>query len=408
MKPGTERAIRFAAVVAVSSLIVGVALFSFPTQRSDDPRDFSQFYSAAQIVRQGLGRNLYDLQTQAEFQSKVASVHVFYNHPPFETLLFLPLTLFSYRAAYTLWTLISVGLLVGAALLIESQTKVSMTISRYARVRADFGLAFVLFLTFAPATTCLLLGQDSMLTLLIYTLVFVLLRCGEEFRAGCVLACGLFKFQLIVPFVLILLLRRKWPAAWGFAVAGSLLILASIGVSGISVLAAYPRFLLFESRFQQIAGFAPEYMPNIRGALYLFINGRFGSLTFGLLVVVLSGLALWLAARNWRDEQFGLSFSAAIFATLLASYHLYDYDLTLLLLPIAIVCGELARRERSLSSQLTLSTALVILFIPPLHRLLLLHGVYALMVIPILGLFCTVLWFTRSSFREGDALQRAV
>jgi len=396
------------AALAVTSLVVGVALLSFPTQKSDDPRDFSQFYGAAQMVRQGLGRDLYDLRTQAEFQSRVASVHVFYNHPPFETLLFLPLTFFSYRVAYTLWTLISVGLLVGAALLIESRTRVSSTIFRYTRIPADFVLAFVLFLTFAPATTCLLLGQDSMLMLLIYTLVFVLLRSGAEFRAGCVLACGLFKFQLIVPFVLILLLRRKWSAVWGFGVAGSLLILASVAVSGIQILATYPRFLLFESKYQQIAGFAPEYMPNIRGALHLLVDGRLGPLAFGTLVALFSGLGVSLMAENWRDEQLGLSFSGALFATLLASYHLYNYDLTLLLLPIAIVCGELAQRERSLSSQPALSTALVILFIPPLHRLLLLHGVYALMAIPILGLFCTVLWLNRSDTRLGDAIEHGV
>ena len=147
--------------------------------------------------------------------------------------------------------------------------------------------------------------------LLIYTLVFVLLQSGAEFRAGCVLACGLFKFQLIVPFVLILLLRRRWAAARGFGVAGSLLILASIGVSGIQVLAAYPRFLLFETNHQQVAGFAPEYMPNIRGALHLLIGGRLGSPAFGILVALTSGLVLWLAAKNWRDEQLGLSFAAA-------------------------------------------------------------------------------------------------
>jgi hypothetical protein len=244
--------------------------------------------------------------------------------------------------------------------------------------------------------------------LLIYTAVFVLLRSGAEFRAGCALACGLFKFQLIIPFFLILLLRRKWSAVCGFAAIGSLLILASIEVSGIQVLAAYPRFLLFESRYQQIAGFAPEYMPNIRGALHLLIDGRFSLLAFGILVALLSGLVLWLSAKNWRDEQLGLSFSAAILATLLASYHLYDYDLTLLLLPVSVVCGELARRERLLSSPITLSAALVVLFIPPFHRLLLLHGVYALMVIPILGLLCTVLWLIRSVIRQGDAIERGV
>jgi Glycosyltransferase family 87 len=405
VKPSTERAIRFVATLAVTSLVVGVALFSFPAQKSDDARDFSQFYAAAQMVRQGLGRDLYDLRTQAEFQSRVASVHVFYNHPPFETLVFLPLTFFSYRMAYILWTLISVGLLASAALLIESHTSVTSTIFRYTRIPVDLGLAFVLFLTFAPVTTCLLLGQDSILMLLIYTLVFVLLQRGAEFRAGCVLACGLFKFQLIVPIVLILLLRRRWAAARGFGVAGGLLILASIGVSGIRVLIAYPRFLLFESSHQQVAGFAPEYMPNIRGGLHFLIDGRLGSPAFGTLVALTSGLVLWLVAKNWRDEEMGLSFAAALCATLLVSYHLYNYDLTLLLLPIAILCGELARRERPLSSQPALSAALIILFIPPLHRLLLLHRLYALMAIPIVGLFRTVLWLMRSDIPSGHEIE---
>lgn len=405
MKPGHERAIRLAAALVVSSLIVGFMLFSFPAQKSDDARDFSEFYAAAQMVRQGLGRDLYDLRTQAEFQSRVAPVQVFYNHPPFETLVFLPLTYCGYRAAYMLWTLISVGMLAGAARLIESRAHVSATIFRYTRIPVDFGLVFIVFLTFAPVTTCLLLGQDSMLMLLIYSLVFVLLQSGAEFRAGCVLACGLFKFQLIVPFILILLLRRKWAAARGFGLAGILLVLTSIGVSGIQVLSAYPRFLLFESSHRQVAGFAPEYMPNIRGGLHLLIGERLGSPMFGTLVALISALVLWLVARKWRDEQLGLSFAAALLATLLVSYHLYNYDLTLLLLPIAVLGGELARRERRLQSQPALATALVILFVPPLHRFLLLHSLYALMAIPIAGLFCTVLWLMRSGIPSRDEIE---
>ena len=379
------------------TLVVGIALLSFPARKNT--LDFSQFYCAAQMVRQGLGSNLYNLAVQVEFQSRVASVHVFYNHPPFEALLFVPLTYFSYRAAYTLWTVASLGLLVSAALLIESRTKVSLAISQYARVSADFGLVLVICLTFAPATTCLLLGQDSMLMLLIYTLVFVLLKRGTEFRAGCVLACALFKFQFIVPFIVILLLRRRWSVIRGFAVIASLLALVSIGVSGFQVITAYPRFLLFDRTYLKVAGFAPEYMPNIRGFLHLLVNSRLAAPAFGLLVATFSGLALWLAAKNWRDEQFGLSFSAGLLATLLASYHLYNYDLTLLLLPIAIVCGELAHRRRLLPGPVTLTPVLIVLFLPPLHRVLLLHSIYALMFIPILVLFLTVVWLTRHSIK---------
>ncbi len=76
---GGEQVIRPVAAVIVVSLFVAFFIFSFPARRND--LDFSQFYSAAQIVRQGLGTELYNLRMQLQFQSKVASVHVFYNHP---------------------------------------------------------------------------------------------------------------------------------------------------------------------------------------------------------------------------------------------------------------------------------------------------------------------------------------
>ena len=400
IKSGVERVVRFLIVLAIVALVVGVVLSNFAARK--DRLDFPQFYCAGQIVREGLGRSLYDLRTQWDCQSRITSVHTFYNHPPFEALLYLPLTYFGYHAAYILWTLASLGLLVYAALLIESRTKVSLAVSRYARMHADMGLVLILFVTFGPATTCLLIGQDSMLMMLIYTFVFILLKRGRDFQAGCMLAGGLFKFQFIVPFVVILLLRRKWSALKGFAAIAALLVLVSTGVSGFQALTGYPRFLFLDSNYRQVSFFLPEYASNIRGLLYLLVNRRVPASAFGLLVAALSALALWWAARNWRDEQFGLSFSAAVIATLLASYHLYNYDLTLLLLPIAIICGELARRGRLLSSPV-LTAALVVLFLPPLHLVLVEHSIYALMSIPILVLFFTVTRLIRAGGLQDPA-----
>jgi hypothetical protein len=64
--------------------------------------------------------------------------------------------------------------------MLESHGNVSLALSQYARISVDFGLILVLFLTFAPATTSLLLGQDSMLMLFIYTLVFILFASRQE------------------------------------------------------------------------------------------------------------------------------------------------------------------------------------------------------------------------------------
>jgi Glycosyltransferase family 87 len=377
------------------SLIGGIAVLSFSANK--DSLDFSEFYAAAQMVREGQGKSLYDLTVQAQFQSKLAAVHAYYLRPSFEILLFLPFTYVNYRTAYTLWTLINLALLVVVVSLIESRTKVSLAVSQYAKIRADAGLVLVIFLTFAPTTTCLLIGQDSILILLVYTIVFVMLRLGAEFRAGCALACGLFKFHLIIPFVIILLLRRRWPALKGFAAVGSLLILITIAISGVGVLREYPRVLLFDSAHRQIMGFNPEFTPNVRGLLYLLEKGRQLYL-FSWLTVIFSVLALLWAAKNWRDDRFEWSFSASLLATLLASYHLYNYDLTLLLLPIAIVCGELAQRMRLLQGNVFLTSVLVILFLPWVHFFLLKQAIYALMSIPILVLFFIVVRLTHSDF----------
>jgi len=373
------------------AIIFGAAILSTPAEKSADQRDFSEFYCAAQIVANGLGSKLYDIELQAEFISKVAAVHTFYQHPPFQALVFAPLTVFNYETAFGLWTLISLGLLVVAAWLIESHTKVSLALSHYTRVKADFGLVLVAFLTFAPATTCLLIGQDSMLMLFIYTLVFLLLKRNEGFYAGCVLALGLYKFQLVLPFAVILMARRKWSSVAGFSMVGALLVAISVAISGLQVLAEYPRFLFFNVTDQAVVGSPPEFMANIRGIVYLLLHRWVGPALLFMVVLVLSVSTMWLTVRRWRDDEFELSFSTAIIATLLTSYHLLNYDLTLLLLPIAIACGVLARQKRLRASGPLLPVALIILIIHPLHTMLVAYAVYALMAIPLIASYLTIL-----------------
>jgi len=383
---GVERGVRFSVVLIVISLFIGFALFTFPAQKKSTGRllDFSEFYAAGQIVRQGLGYRLYDLRLQAESQLQVAALHAFYVRPPFEALIFVPFTYLSYRVAYSVWIILSLALLAGACWLIERNTRVVDALSQYARgSQIDFGLLLVMFLGFPPTAEGLLIGQDSVLMLVVYTLVFIALKQKREFRAGCLLACGLFKFHLVLPFAIIFLLRRRWSFLGGFAGIGVLLIAVSILVSGRGVLLAYPR-MFFNSNYRALMGFQPEYAANIRGLVFVIGTGKLPVLP-GVLVGVLSGLLLWAIARNWRDEQSGLCFAAALAGTLLTGYHLFIYDLCLLLLAAAIVCGELAQRKALLNDNV-LTATLLVLFIPPLHNFLIVHHKYAIMGLPILVL----------------------
>jgi len=266
-----------------------------------------------------------------------------------------------------------------------------LAVSQLARLRADFGLLLVIFLTFAPTTTGLLIGQDSTVMLLVYSLVFVLLKRGSHVAAGCALACGLVKFHLVLPFVVLLLLRRKWQTLAGFAGVACAFMLVSVAVSGPAVLMAYPRVLFFSDASRQMMGFHPDFTPNIHGFLYLIAKTRLAARALPFLVGLISLFVIAWAARAWKDDRLAFSFSAAVLATLLTSYHLYNYDLVLLLLPVSIVCGELAERGRLLDGSKFLTVVLSILFLPPVHFVLVSRGMYALMFLPIATLFLLVI-----------------
>jgi hypothetical protein len=387
---GKERVIRGTAALVVVFLGIGYALFSFPANRQDTSRllDFSEFYAAGQIVRQGLGNSLYDLRVQAEFQLQVAPVHAFYLRPPFEALLFIPFTYLSYRTAYAAWLMFSLAVLTGAAKLVQSNTSVLDAMLQYTRgIPVDFGLLLVIFLTFSPTMDCFLIGQDAVLMLMVYSLVFLALKRGRELEAGALLACGLFKFHLVLPFAFVFALRRRSSFLLGFAGIALLLVTVSVLVAGPGVLTTYPTMFL-NSKYRMLMGFQPEYAANIRGLVYLITRGIPCAIS-GVLVASLSLFILWVTARIWRDDEFELCFSAAVFAALLTGYHSFVYDLVLLLLPVSIVCGELAKRKILLSNPI-LNAALIVLFVPPVHHVLIIYHIYAVMCVPVVVVFLSV------------------
>ena len=74
---------------------------------------------------------------------------------------------------------------------------------------------------------------------------------------------------------------------------------------------------------------------------------------------------------------------------LLTGYHLFVYDLCLLLLAAAVVCADLAERK-SLLKEKALTGVLLLLYMPPLHNSLINHQVYALMCVPMTALLVVI------------------
>jgi len=343
--------------------------FSFRREIATGYPDFTSLYTGGKCILQGHGRQLYDLETQftiqREFASEVKQRYnpLPFNHPPFEALLFAPLARLPYVAAYLVWALCNLFLILGFWLLLGARLPALQAFVP--------GLPLLAIFAFFPVAMALLQGQDSILLLFLYGLAFSALATGRPFVAGLCLGLALFKFQLVLPFVLVLVLRRQWKAVAGFTASAFVLLWISAAVVGWNGLMAYPGFLLRLTRSGARVGIDPRDMPNLRG----LISGslHLAGLPAALLIIVLSVVLLALVARQWPVQprgQFVLGFSLCLTLTIVTSYHLQVHDLSLLILPIPIiaelfVAGEIVERARPV-----LIASTVVLFFTPLYSVL--------------------------------------
>jgi len=315
-------------------------LLSFVTLRQRIQRgypDFTVFYTGAKIVREGLSRRMYDAavqnQVQKEFAGSINSRRgpLPYIHPPFEALLFLPLTWLPYRYAFLVWDLLNVVALFGVSLILRHHLKA---------LRAVPPWEFVLCsLAFFPVFATFLQGQDSILLLLLFALGFNALKIDADFRAGCWFALGTFKFQLVVPLVLLLFLWRRKRVAMGFVLVSGILALVSALMVGWHEMVSYPAYVLRIAAAASLGGVPPALMPNLRGLVegwshnFASVLGM-GPVTLGLSILFF--FTAWrLAARRQTDRN--LQFSLAIIVTVLVSWHTNAHDLSLLILPLTLV-----------------------------------------------------------------------
>ena len=331
--------------------------------------DFTIFYTAGKCIIQGRGRQLYDLETQFAIQREFASEvkhrenALPFNHPPFEALLFAPLARLPYVAAYLVWAVFNIALILGFWILLRPHLP-----SLQGFLPA---LPLLAMFAFFPVIMALLQGQDSILLLFLYGLVFRALATGRVFVAGLCLGLALFKFQLVLPFVLVLLVGRHWRAVAGFVVTAFALLLVSAAVVGWSGVMAYPGFVLRLNRSGAQAGIYPRGMPNLRGLVAGWLH--FEGLPVTLLIIALSITLLALVAHWWRvhpGHPFALGFSLCLTVTSIASYHMLVHDLSVLVLPILLVAELLVSGEIARSARYLLIASLTALFLTPLYAIL--------------------------------------
>ncbi|MBI1747449.1 MAG: DUF2029 domain-containing protein [Acidobacteria bacterium] len=325
-------------------VILAGAMLSYPllfwrvrNELREGANDFVIFYTGAQVLKAGQSKLLYDYETQTAFQAKFSRPVQFrqgpllFNHAPFELLLFLPLAYLSLPAAYYCWLVLNLGLLAAIGRLLQPLVS-----------RALLPLYTLLLFGFFPGFIALVQGQDSILALFLITVVIVFLKSGREGLAGIVLSLGLFKPQLVLPLLVVLLFKKRWTVASGFFLGCAGLAAISVYIVGWTGLVQWLE--LVSTMNQRLYSIDPLAMPNIRGGIESLMVGKPAVLVV-LLMVAANVCALIGLCYAWRGEYqvdtptFYLKLSLCLIITVLTSYHLFLHDAVLLVLPAIFTCN---------------------------------------------------------------------
>lgn len=305
-----------------------------------DP-DFTVFYTAGKMLRQGLSPQLYDARAQQAVQQEFATDSDLrrgplpYIHPPFEAVPFVPLTFLPYHDAFLLWNVLNLGLLWGVAVLLRG------SLPRMCQVAVlDWILAFVAFF---PVFTNFLQGQDAILLLLVIVLGFRSLNRGAHFLGGCWLGLGVFKFHLVIPLILILAVWRGRRMVLGFAATAAAATLLSLAIVGWHGALRYPGFawsvVSTPGHGQTPLGLVPNLLGLVTGWPLLddlgWLRWVVAAISAGLLFAV---ARLKTFANDPR--LFKLSFACAVTAAVLVGYNTNIHDLSLLILPLALIADH--------------------------------------------------------------------
>ena len=302
--------------------------------------DFLTFYTAGKFFLKGRMMELYNIAAQAAFQKNLLAPVSFnavcyFNYPPFTTLFCAPFALGNYLTGLILWW--GAGLL-ALALSLHLLRRELMAL----RVRST-GRLFLMSFLFFPTIAWFLYGQDTALTLLLYTIAFVMLRRENDLAAGLALGLLLYKPQLAIAVGMVLIIKWRWRALIGGLVSVGIWIAIGFAISPL-VMKEYLRLIPYLFELQRRHDLVATWgYHNFYGFAALLFDGfwkKGADILASLLTIggILTVAFLWWPI-DWKPgtRTWDMRLAATLALGLLISAHLYLYDLMLLLLPLAIV-----------------------------------------------------------------------
>jgi hypothetical protein len=324
--------------VVVAYLVLWLGVGALQIGRSD----FTSTYVGATLLREGQGGSMYDEALQAPLHAALIAPDREGNLPfvnaPLAAAVALPVSLLSLPAAYRLWSLLQLALLVGAVMVAIRAAPGRRTLPPLTLLAVGLGALACL-----GTLATLLLGQWDGLSALGLAIAYACLRGRRPATAGAVLAMTalIAKPHLalgLAAFVIGMRDRRLLLGAAGGVVASlllSLLVASPAGIAGFVGAAIHSTTRWQLANMVSLVGISGSIAGNGTASHILAAVGS--------LVAMALAAALGSAARN-RPARLEAALAGAAVLSLLASPHAYWDDLALLVPALAWSLTALAAR----------------------------------------------------------------
>lgn len=314
--------------------------------------DFIYFYGIGQIVNRYPIVRIYDYGLQlSTFTALFALKDSTYGpspYPAFVALFFSPFARISFACAYLIWAGVSLALYLTG---IFFAVRVAFP-DRRDRLKVSLIVCFLLA-SYPFIIGTLVNGQLSAIAFVSIGCAIFLESRSKPFCSGLALSILGYKPTLLLLFLPMLLLTRRFRAFFGLIFGGICLILVSTAIGGVEIWPVYIRFL---TSFGQTVGLG--HHASLQLEKYVDFHSVASSLLVGqsrtgqlILTAVTSGIALWLAVLLWKSafrerRVQNLVWAATITWTLLLNVYAPIYDCVLVGIALILTLSAVKEVEK--------------------------------------------------------------
>ncbi|HXT05517.1 MAG TPA: glycosyltransferase family 87 protein [Roseiarcus sp.] len=308
---------------------LGLVALVYLARGGVDPRgeplgsDFVSFWTAGRLALAHQGPSIYapsaDLAAERAFFGHPIGWYAFF-YPPMFLLACLPLGLLSYMSALAAWLLTTFAVFAAALRGLSKRFVNPLTLAAFPGVFSTIGHGQNAFLT-----TGLFAGGVSLLE-------------NRPPLAGALFGLLCFKPQLALLAPLALLLAGRWRALTAFAATAAALAAVSALAFGLPTWAAFLAETPMARATLERGLVDPAKMQSVFAAVKVLGGGNGLAYAVQIAAALAALTALVVALR--REPNARRQFALVATLTCLTTPFLLDYDLTLLIAPIAILAGE--------------------------------------------------------------------